>query len=307
MKYYIGVDGGSTKTIIAISTENGIPIKKITRSGCSYQSIGINASIHMLNKEIRNLLETLDIKIEDCVGCCIGMPCYGENVYIDKVIEDNIAGVLSPIPVHVVNDVEVGWAGSLECQEGIHINAGTGSIVFGRGKDKVSARCGGWHEFYGDEGSCYWIGRQAMGLFSKQADDRIPKGALYEIIRKQLGLINDFYFTDVVRENWIPYRWKVAEFQMYAYEAYKAGDMSVKVLYEDAAQELASMVKTIKEKLNFSSEKINVSYSGGLFNTEELILEPLSKEIEILGCTLKEPIHTATEGALLLSIEKFKK
>ena len=67
------------------------------------------------------------------------------------------------------------------------------------------------------------------------------------------------------------------------------------------------MVKTIKEKLNFSSEKINVSYSGGLFNTEELILEPLSKEIEILGCTLKEPIHTATEGALLLSIEKFKK
>lgn len=307
MKYYIGVDGGSTKTIVAISTENGVPLKMLTRNGCSYQSVGIDTSVRILSGGIKELLNSMKLHLSDCAGCCIGMPCFGENTSIDKVIEDRMKELLFPLPVHIVNDVEVGWAGSLECREGIHINAGTGSIVFGRDKKENSARCGGWYEFYGDEGSCYWIGRQAMGLFSKQADDRIPKNALYKIVREHLGLVNDFYFTDVIRENWAPYRWKVAEFQVYAYEAYKEGDISVKILYANAAKELALMVKTVKEKLNFSMEQINVSYSGGLFQTEELILEPLKNELESLGCLLKEPLHSATEGALLMAIEKFKK
>ncbi len=307
MKYYIGVDGGSTKTIVAVSGEDGIPIKAVTRTGCSYQSIGVDSSIRMLNKEIRDLLDVLHIEPEECAGCCIGMPCYGENLVIDQVLVDSMKKLLAPIPVHMVNDVEVGWAGSLQCREGIHIAAGTGSIVFGKGAGQQSARCGGWNEFYGDEGSCYWIGRKAMGLFSKEADGRAPKGALYDIVRRELGLVNDFSFSDVLRESWIPYRWKVAAFQLYAYEAVKAGDASVEVLYQDAAEELALMVKTTREKLSFTSDHIDVSYSGGLFQVGSLILDPLRREIEALGCVLREPSCSATEGALLLAMEYFGK
>lgn len=305
MRYYIGVDGGSTKTIFAVSGEDGIPIKTVTRSGCSYQSIGIDASMRLLSREIKELLAAVHAEAEDCGGCCIGMPCYGENPVIDQVLETTMKQLLSPIPVHMVNDVEAGWAGSLKCQEGIHIAAGTGSIVFGRGAGQQSVRCGGWNEFYGDEGSCYWIGRQAMGLFSKEADGRVPRGALYQIVRRELGLLNDFSFTDVLRESWMPYRWKVAAFQMYAYEAVREGDMAVKLLYEEAAEELALMVKTIKESLEFTADKVDVSYSGGLFRVGELILEPLQKKIEGLGCVLKEPSLSATEGALLLAVKQF--
>lgn len=306
MKYYIGVDGGSTKTTVAAADENGRLLKLITRGGCSYQSVGVDASVKMLNKVIRELLTLLNINEDECIGCCIGMPCYGENDIIDEILLDTMKKLLAPIPVHMVNDVEVGWAGSLECREGIHIAAGTGSIAFGRGKNQRSVRCGGWNEFYGDEGSCYWIGRQAMSLFSKEADGRIPKGALYEVVKRELGLINDFYFTDVIRESWAPYRWKVAAFQMYAFQAVNAGDESVKVLYQMAAHELALMVKTIQEKLIFTSDEIQVSYSGGLFEVGELIMEPLREEIEQLGCVLKKPSRPAAEGALLLAMKCFK-
>jgi len=307
MKYYVGVDGGSTKTTFAIAKEDGIPVQMVTRGGCSYQSIGVDASIRMLNREIRELISSMNVKVEECSGCCIGMPCYGENSSIDQVLLEEIKRILYPIPVYVVNDVEVGWAGSLKCQEGIHIAAGTGSIAFGKGKAHKSMRCGGWNEFYGDEGSCYWIGRQAMGLFSKEADGRAPKGALYDIVRRELGLINDFCFTDVIREKWFPYRWKVAAFQLYAFQAVKAGDEAVRFLYEDAARELTLMVNTIGNKLEFTSEKVNVSYSGGLFQVGELILSPFRREIEKLGYILKEPYCSATEGALLLAMEQFGK
>lgn len=307
MKYFIGVDGGSTKTIFAISEVDGKPLKTIVRGGCSYQSIGVDASIRLINDGINELLQSSNIKVEECAGCCIGMPCYGENINIDYVIVDKITKILAPLPIHVVNDVEIGWAGSLECNEGIHIAAGTGSIAFGRGSNGQCMRCGGWNEFYGDEGSCYWIGRQAMSLFSKQADGRMPRGALYDIVRKELGLVNDFYFTDVIRENWAPYRWKVAAFQTYAFRAFEQGDTSTVALYEAAAGELALMVNTIKNRLSFSSEEIFVSYSGGLFNVGDLILNPFRNEIEKLGCILKEPSYTATEGALLLAIKQFHK
>lgn len=279
----------------------------MTRTGCSYQSIGVDASIRMLEREINTFLASMEMKLEDCLGCCIGMPCYGENPKIDQMIDQKLRKLLFPMPIELVNDVEVGWAGSLECQEGIHVAAGSGSIAFGRGKDHKSMRCGGWNEFYGDDGSCYWIGRKAMNLFSKEADGRAPKGALYEIVRRQLGIINDFYFTDVIRENWAPYRWKVAAFQLYAYEAYQAGDPLVETLYQDAAYELALMVKSIREKLSFTSDIINVSYSGGLFQVGNLILKPFQEEVEGLGCILKAPAHSAIEGALLLAKKHFSK
>ena len=79
------------------------------------------------------------------------MPCYGENPANDREIVRLLTDALTPVPVYVVNDGEVGWAGSLACGEGIHIVSGTGSIAFGRGCDKEFARCGGWVEFFGDE------------------------------------------------------------------------------------------------------------------------------------------------------------
>lgn len=122
-----------------------------------------------------------------------------------------------------------------------------------------------------------------MGLFSKEADGRLPKRALYRIVKKELGLINDFYFTDVIKESWMPYRWKVAAFQMYAFWAVQEGDEAVARLYSEAAEELGLMVKTIKESLVFSSDKICVTYSGGLFQVGDLILQPFREEIERLA------------------------
>lgn len=305
MKYFIGVDGGGTKTALALSSADGAPLKTSATTGCSYQSLGAETVVRILEQEIRGLLASGGASAEDCAGCCIGLPCYGENPDMDQVISDSLTKRLAPIPVLVVNDAEVGWAGSLECRAGIHVVAGTGAIAFGRGANGASARCGGWNEFYGDEGSCYWVGRQAMSLFSKEADGRAPRGALYEIVREKFGLLNDFYFTDVILERWAPFRAEVAAFQNCACEAAEAGDAAAASLYREAARELALLVKALREKLFSAKEAASVSYSGGLFKAGALVLQPFRQEVEALGCTLHAPRRSATEGALLLAIQHF--
>lgn len=304
-KWYIGVDGGGTKTAVAVSKADSIPAQTMVYPTCSYQSIGIAESVALIKKGILECLASVDATLTDCVGCCIGMPCYGENSENDRIIVTELTKALAPALVYVVNDGEVGWAGSLACEEGIHVVSGTGSIAFGRGKDQQFARCGGWVEFFGDEGSCYWIGRETMCLFSKEADGRVPRGALYELISKEFKLKEDYQFIEHIMKDIAPYRERVADFQRYALQAARAGDRAVIALYEAAAEELAVMIETLKAKLQFSSESIPVSYSGGLFHAEELVLKPLYSKVSMLGCTLQTPKHSAIEGALMLAVEQF--
>lgn len=307
VKWFVGVDGGGTKTAFAISTADGVPVGALTRTGCSYQAIGIHETVKLISDGVLECLASVSGSLEECAGCCLGIPCYGESPENDQIITAALREALAPAPIYFANDVEVGWAGALECREGIHIVAGTGSIAFGRGVDQKTARSGGWVEFFGDEGSCYWVGREAMSLFSKQADGREPRGALYDEVRREFSLTDDCQFVDVVLRDLAPHREQVAAFQLCARRAAEAGDVAAVAIYEKAARELALMVRALKQKLALPQGQTSVTYSGGLFKSGDLILRPLRKEVEALGCTLVEPKRSAVEGALTLTIEQFNR
>ena len=304
MEWFIGVDGGGTKTAAAVSLPDGKPVAETVREGCSYQMLGVDGAVTVIVEGVHSCLEAAGITLDDCAGCCLGVPCFGENAENDAAIEVALRQALSPVPVHIVNDVEVGWAGALACRPGIHIVAGTGAIAFGKGLDQKAARCGGWNEFFGDEGSCYWVGREAMSLFTKQADGRIPRGSLYTIVRQALGLSEDMRFIDIVVSELAPYRDKVAAFQLYACQAAESGDPAAVLLYQKAAQELALLASTLRKEL-LLPETASVTYSGGLFRAGGLILDPLAKALDGCGCALRKPEKNALEGALLLAIEQF--
>lgn len=306
MKYYIGIDGGGTKTAVAIGKNDGVVLKTIEKSGCSHKSIGIDGVVNIISDSIREIAQSIDVSIDDCAGCCIGLPCYGEAPDADSEITEKLKMTYPHIPMHIVNDVVVGWAGSLECGEGVHLVAGTGAISYGRNDEGKEARANGWSEFFGDEGSCYWVGRQAMSLFSQEADGRKPKGALYEIIKNEFRLKNDIDFIDIVEKNYAPYRHKVASFQLFAAKAALEGDAETKKLYEKAAQYLADSAYTVVKQLGWENKNIPVSYYGGLFKTGDLILTPLKECLEKINCTMVPPKRTAVEGALLLAVKNLK-
>lgn len=113
----------------------------------------------------------------------------------------------------ISNDVEAGWAGSLGMEPGIHLVSGTGSIAFGKNKAGKSKRSGSWSAFFGDEGSCCWLGRRTMELFSKQADGRIPVGPLYHMMRERFQLKQDMDFIACMEAEYIPVRSKTASLQ----------------------------------------------------------------------------------------------
>src|SRR4029450_13850658 len=76
--------------------------------------------------------------------------------------------------VLVVNDALVALAAGAPGAPRIVIICGTGRIAYGRNAEGVAARAGGWGHIIGDEGSGYWIGRQAVQAVMREADGRGP-------------------------------------------------------------------------------------------------------------------------------------
>jgi N-acetylglucosamine kinase-like BadF-type ATPase len=77
--------------------------------------------------------------------------------------------------VVVLSDVELAHRCVFgETDPGILLNAGTGSIAFGRNKTGKTARAGGVGSLLGDEGSGFWIGKMWLAHQMKQTGDWRP-------------------------------------------------------------------------------------------------------------------------------------
>ena len=300
MKYYIGIDGGASKTLLCAAEVNSLSLCYAETSGLSWREYGASGVAQKLRTAVDSLIGDSAI-----AGMAMGLPCFGESINGDRDLVQAIQKVFPDVPIYFTNDVEVGWAGSMALMPGINIVAGTGSIAFGKGSDGKAARSGGWSEFFGDEGSCYWVGKKVMELFSKQSDGRLPKDELYEIVFRELKLKDDFDFIDIISAHYRNYRKQVANLQILAEKAALAGSNSAAALYDEAVRELCLLVSAVRNQLVFDESPFSVSYTGGLFLAKEFVLPQFSKEIEKMGGKLVPPRFKPDEGALLLAYEKF--
>jgi len=302
LHYYIGVDGGGTKTAVAASDESAGQIFRTETGSAAWREYGIDPVVQTIKAAIAALPFAPDAAI---AGIALGLPCYGEQVEGEKDLEQALYAAFPDVPLYFCNDVEVGWAGSLGLSPGINVVAGTGAIAFGKDERAQAVRCGGWSEFFGDEGSCYWIGRQVMGLFSKQSDGRMERDALYDVVRSTFSLTHDFDFIDLMYGEYMMYRDQVASLQLLAKEAALAGSPGALALYAAASEELCLLVRSIRDQLSFSETPFLVSYTGGLFRAEDLILSRFSEGVRALGGRLVPPQFGPAEGALALAFSKF--
>ena len=302
MQYYIGIDGGGTKTDIAAIAQDISTLAFAKTGSASWREYGVASVV----KNMKQAIETLPLTRTDSIaGMTLGLPCYGESADGDHELEQALLAAFPDIPLYFANDVEVGWAGSLGLSPGINVVAGTGSIAFGKDQTGEAARSGGWSEFFSDEGSCYWLGRRVMELFSKQSDGRMERDVLYETVRSALALTDDFDFIELMHGAYISQRDKVASLQLLGAQAAQAGSQSASALYVEAAAELCQLVHAIRDQLSFTKESFLVSYTGGLFQAGELILKPFTKGIAELGGKVIPPQFGPAEGALLLAFSKF--
>ncbi|MDA0708117.1 MAG: N-acetylglucosamine kinase [Proteobacteria bacterium] len=300
---YIGVDGGGTKTAFILIDETGQIRASHTEKTSSYLTIGIDKTRSILKKGIAALLSKSNVPLSDVKFTFFGLPAYGEDQDMTAILDTLPASFMTQGRYRCDNDTVCGWAGSLACADGINIVAGTGSISYGENKGK-SARVGGWGELFGDEGSAYWIACEGLNIFTKMSDGRLPQRPLYEIIKAHFSLEIDLDLPGIILDKWHGDRSKIAALSTIVYEAAIARDEYAIGIFSRAGQELAVIVDATRKKLGYhDSETVKLSYSGGVFKAEPLILSPLKDALK-RNYIVTKPRFSPVIGAALYAAKQ---
>ncbi|MCI6603310.1 MAG: ATPase [Clostridiales bacterium] len=298
---YLGIDGGGSKTAFCLAEASG---RVLVESSCG--SIHLKQiSAQEFRARVRTELHRLGLEFSRgrrLKRVFAGIPGYDE--YPDLRAEaDVLMAELFSCPKSCANDCVAGWAGGTACQPGINMVLGTGAIAYGRNAQGKDLRSSGWGPFVGDEGSAYDLGRKLLSIFGKEADGRLPRNAVYRLVREHFKLNTDFDIF-IYLEKGAYERAFVAKLSMLLAEAAKAADPAAIQAFQKAGEEAALAILACARKLFTPDESVLVSTSGGVFKAGDLILNPLNAALKQSGWpfSLRPPRLEPLRGAVLMAM-----
>ena len=174
MAYFLGIDGGGTKTRCVLADETRV-LGKSMAGGCNIVRLGETQARESLHSAIRQACAAAKTSADQIVAVCVGAAGAAR-----PEIAARIRSIISePFPtidhanIEVVGDTVIALEAAFGSGPGVIAIAGTGSIVYGRDAAGNTARAGGWGFAISDEGSGHWIGRRAISAIVDAHDRNV--------------------------------------------------------------------------------------------------------------------------------------
>jgi len=158
LKYYLGIDGGGTRTTAAVSDESGNIILKKAGKTINFYSVGMAAAQDDLVSLIREICNELGC--DGFEGVFVG--CSALDGEADEATLNSLCGNINAKAIGMNSDLYIALKsmGDTECP--CVAICGTGSMATGIDKDGNTLVSGGWGHIIGDEGSGYAIAVNAL-------------------------------------------------------------------------------------------------------------------------------------------------
>lgn len=295
------MDGGGTKTGFVLLDADGRVVATHREGGAYHLQIGLDGLRAVLQRGLSNLFAQAGVEANAIERAFFGLPAHGEDSELQPQLDALPEALLGHRRYRCGNDVVCTWAGALAGQDGIGLVAGTGAIGYGE-RHGASARAGGWGELFGDEGSAYWVALRGFNAFSRMCDGRLPRGPLYTVVNEAFGLRSALDLCGRLMGPPALERDQIAACSSLVSQAAAAGDAVALGIFIAAAEELAQVAAALRVQLAFPrGEVVAVSYSGGLFNTGDLLLAPLRAQLasKCPDFELRPPLLSPGVGAAL--------
>ena len=292
----IAIDAGGTKARFALYDENGVMLKSVEHPSLHPLQVGYTKMAQALRFGVDSLCENEKV---DFIS--FGLAGYGMNPKIRKSIENAIKRKFPSEKYSIQSDVDCALMSALKGSDGVMIISGTGSIALSQYKGQRS-RVGGWGYWIGDEGSAFWIGKQVLSVFSKMADGRLKKSALYDCVMDSLVLSDESELIKILSEHPRP-KEAIASLARVCYIASTKGDKHAIHIFKQAAHELAELIET---SIKRNPELKTVRLSGGVFESGDVILKPL-KELLPSDLDIQPISYPPLYGAYLIGKMKVER
>lgn len=292
---FLGVDGGQSSTTAVIGDETGRLLGRGEAGPCN----------HVASDQGR---ERLVAAITAAVSQAAAAAGVAADVEFDAAVfgmsggpgdkREVIASLIRARRLEVTDDAHIALLGATAGGPGVVVISGTGSIALGRNAAGKSARAGGWGYIFGDEGSGFDLVRQALRAALRHEEGWGPATSLATRLQDATGaasandVLHLFYTRDWPRD-------RVATLAPLVEQAALEGDPIARNLLQQAAQQLCTLVASVRSQLFPKGSAVYIATIGGMFQCKMLSeFFRLLVELEP-GCSVGPPKHDPAQGALL--------
>jgi N-acetylglucosamine kinase-like BadF-type ATPase len=299
VKYFAGIDGGQSSTIAVVGDESG----RVLGRGASAPAdeIGADAGSTRLHDALNGALERArsdaglarDTRFETIVA---GVSGYEGRIYGERP-------QLPAARLVLLHDAPIAHAGALEARSGVVVIAGTGSAAYIVDDDDCHATHGGWGYLFGDDGSAFWIAREALRRALRAHEQRRERACMTQASALAFfdcanlrDIVAGFYHGTIARD-------RIAAFAPLAIELAERGDECSVTAVRSAQHALALLASGATASRWHWQGRPRAAFVGGLLRSDWFkagVYEALAA-LTNGALVVVEPRHEPAIGALMLA------
>lgn len=310
--YYLGIDGGGTKSHAVITDESGFVLGEGKSGGSNPHNVSFEVALGHLREAVgvarKDVIAKRGVREEELrfEAACLGLA--GIDTDMDRV---NVSREIMKLEVGertfgaremlLVNDGLVTLKAGTDVNWGISLIAGTGANCYGLSPSGREAIAGDWGFVLGDQGSSYAMGREILRQVLKEYDGRRHQTKLTQAVL-------EFYRFKEVPElvDWV-YRNQVIPVQEIAalariFDDTSLGDcLEVSRIINLGVSELVEAYAAVSRRMAFDEDEVDVPVvlGGGLFAMKGLFAERVKRSILDMSPNVEViiPKRSPAEGA----------
>ncbi|HET9519923.1 MAG TPA: BadF/BadG/BcrA/BcrD ATPase family protein [Candidatus Limnocylindrales bacterium] len=266
----LAVDGGNSKTDVALVARDGTLLAALRGPTTSHQAVGLEAGMDRLVRQVEDAARRAGLDPTARPLASIGvLATAGADYRRDiRLLERSLAATRLAGQVVVVNDAvaalwagaTAGWGIALICGQGIN-----GAAI---GPDGRTARFDAVGDISGDWGGGTSVGMAGLAAAVRARDGRGPQTSLERLVPAHFGLVRPSAVTRALYEERIVIG-RIGELSPVVFRAASDGDAVARSIVDRLADELVTMAVALARRAAIVRTSIEVVLAGGVFRTDD--------------------------------------
>ncbi len=264
-RYYLGVDGGGTKTDFALADESGRLLHRRIKGSCNPTAQGVEKALELLESGITEIAGTIP---PEQISVFVGMA--GGSGEPGRILTERLRR-LGYARAQAGSDSLNAIAAGLRDRDGLVVIMGTGSSVFSVRNGKIR-RFGGYGYLFGDEGGGYAVGRDGVRAALAAEDGSGPETAITTLWQSENGRSVMEYLPELYRLG----RVHIADLARLVVRAAEQGD---RVALQILDHNMTALAQYIRPALaEHTAASVPVVLVGGFVTAAYTLLQPFLEE-----------------------------
>lgn len=276
MRYFLGVDVGSSKTHALLTDENGQAVGFGTAGAGNWQVVGYDGLKAALYQAVDVACAMAGIQKDAIAGAGFGVAGYDFPATDRQPHLETLATLGLVCPIDVVNDGINGLLAGTRSGIGISLAAGSGVNCCGRGPNGEQGRIVGNGINFGEFGGGSEIVWQGLHQVNYAWIQRIPPTLLTQIYLDAVGATDELDLMEgLSNERYHLY----PAIAVQIFDAAQKEDAAALNVVNWASAELAWLAISVARQLGMQDSVVEIVLSGSIFKAGEILTKPMRAQI----------------------------